>query len=81
VEIHITDGGFEVLTTVVMKSSIFQHKMPYSLSKINQCFGRICQAWNQNEGGSKQRASSSFYLLDFLLTTWHYIPDGTLHIS
>jgi hypothetical protein len=37
--IHV---GFEVLTAVVMKSSVFWDKMPCSPLKINRHFGGTC---------------------------------------
>jgi hypothetical protein len=56
--------GFEVLTAVVMKSSIFWDITPYVPFKINRHFGgtcsfhrqgrRISQARNQHEEDSKQ---------------------------
>jgi hypothetical protein len=39
--------GFEVLTAVVMKSSIFSDITPCSLLKINLCFGRTCRKISQ----------------------------------
>jgi hypothetical protein len=35
--------GFEVLTVVAMKSSIFCHIMPCSLVKVNRCFKQTCR--------------------------------------
>jgi hypothetical protein len=35
--------GFEVLTAVVMKSSVFWDIMPCSLLKVNQHFGGTCR--------------------------------------
>jgi hypothetical protein len=56
--------GVEVLTAVVMKSSVFCDITPCSPLKVNQSFGgtcrlhlqdrRISQAKNQHETGSKQ---------------------------
>jgi hypothetical protein len=34
--------GFEVLTVVVMKNSIFLDTMSCSPLKVNQCFGETC---------------------------------------
>jgi hypothetical protein len=31
--------GFEVLTSVIMKSSLFWYITPCSLLKVNRCFG------------------------------------------
>jgi hypothetical protein len=42
--------GIEVLTAVVMKSSISWDIRPYSLVKVNQCFGGICCLYLQNIG-------------------------------
>jgi hypothetical protein len=57
--------GFEVLTAVVMKSSVFWDKTPCSLVKVNWCFGetyrlhlqgrRVKQARNQHEAGWRGR--------------------------
>jgi hypothetical protein len=69
-------AGSEVLTAVVMKSSIFWDITPCSPLKVTGRFGgarrldgrRISQARNQREAGSKQA------------TTRRYIPEhGTLH--
>jgi hypothetical protein len=38
----ITSAGFEVLTVVIMKSSIFWDITPYSPLKIDQRFGGTC---------------------------------------
>jgi hypothetical protein len=56
--------GFEVLTAVVMKSSVFRDVIPCSSLKVNRHFRgtcrlhlqgeRICQARNRCEAGSKQ---------------------------
>jgi hypothetical protein len=50
--------GFEVLTAVVMKTSISLDTMSCSLFKVNQCFGRtswrVTQAWNQHKAASNQ---------------------------
>jgi hypothetical protein len=56
---------YKVITAVVMKSSIFSETAPYSLLKVNQCFGgtchlhlqvqRISQARNQSEADSNEK--------------------------
>jgi hypothetical protein len=63
--------GVEVLTAVVMKSSVFWDTMPRSLLKVNRCFEGTCrhhlqgrrlsQARSQREAGDKQSSG------DFLL--------------
>jgi hypothetical protein len=67
--------GFEVLTAVPMKSSIFWDIMPCSLMKVNWLFGETChfhpqcgaisQARNQHEAGRRQSC-----------TMWHCILEG-----
>jgi hypothetical protein len=87
--------GFEVLTTVVMKISIFWVRTSYSPLKVNQGFGGICrlhlqgrrisQARKQRKAGSKQSSEmetthSSEASVDFQQTTRRYSPeDRTLH--
>jgi hypothetical protein len=63
-EQHAHSVGFEVLTAVVMKSSIFWDKTPCSPLKPIRCFGgtrrlhlqgrRISHARNHHEAGTKQ---------------------------
>jgi hypothetical protein len=63
-ELVLDYAGPEVLTAVVMKSSIFWDIRPCSLLKANQSFGGTChshlqgqtisQARNQQEAGNKQ---------------------------
>jgi hypothetical protein len=83
--------GFEVLTTVLMKSTIFWDIMLCSPLKVNQHFRgtyhlhlqgrRISQARNQHES-RWQAGLSSETSVDFRWTTWCYIPeDITLHTS
>jgi hypothetical protein len=65
--------GFEVLTAVVMKSSVFWDLMPCSPLKVNQSFSGTCrhhlQGWrisqvrNQHEAGSKQSSACLAYSL------------------
>jgi hypothetical protein len=58
----ITFVGFEVLTAVAMKSSVFWDIAPCSSVKVNRRFGyglnlqvrRISQVRNQHEAGSKE---------------------------
>jgi hypothetical protein len=71
--------GFEVLTAVVMKSSVFWDITQYNSLKVNQHFGRICrprlqgrriiQAINNREADRKQsmkmEACSSETSVDF----------------
>jgi hypothetical protein len=64
---EIRDVGFEVLTAVVMKSSIFWDITPRSPLRVNRHFGgtcrlqfqvrRISHARNQREAGSKQSSA------------------------
>jgi hypothetical protein len=86
--------GFEVLTAVVMNSSIFWDIMPCSPLEVNQRFGEIChlslqsrrmsQARNQRE--SKWQFStlkmgatySSEPSVYFQRTTWRYIQENTI---
>jgi hypothetical protein len=55
--------GFQVVTAVVMKSSVFWDIAPCCLMKVNQCVGGmcqsliICQTTNQHEAGSKQSST------------------------
>jgi hypothetical protein len=62
--------GFEVLTTVVMKSSVFWDIMLYSLLKVNRRFGGTRHL---------QLQSSVFYLLHagFLLDLFVEPEDGS----
>jgi hypothetical protein len=63
-EINKDSVGFEVLTAVVMKCTIFWDITPCSPSKVNRRFGGTCRfhfqsqrirkARNQHEAGSKQ---------------------------
>jgi hypothetical protein len=86
------DVGFEVLTAVVMKISIFWDITPCTPLKVNRRFGgtnclhlqgrRINQVRNPREAGSKKSnlylENLSFYMK--LRTTRSYTPeDGTLH--
>jgi hypothetical protein len=87
------DVGFQILTAVVMKSSIFCDIMTCGPLKVNWRFAgtcnrhlerrRISQARNQRGVGSKQssaRTCSSETTVDFQRTTRRYIPeDRTLH--
>jgi hypothetical protein len=48
--------GFEILTAVVMKISVFW-EMSYILLKVNQCFSATCYLSLQGWKGVKQEAS------------------------
>jgi hypothetical protein len=76
--------GFEVLTAVVMKSTIFWDITPYNPLSVNRRFGgtspsssglkNISSARNQHES---RLATET--LVDTQRTTWRYIPeDGNL---
>jgi hypothetical protein len=62
--------GFQVLTAVVMKNTLFWNITPCSPLKANRRFGgtcrlslqgrRIIQARNQREGGSKHKKEATF---------------------
>jgi hypothetical protein len=47
--------GYEVLTAVVMKSSVLWDMTPYSLLKVNRRFGRRCRAHFQGHKISEAR--------------------------
>jgi hypothetical protein len=47
--------GFEVLTAVVMKSSIFWNIRPCSPSKVNRCFDGTCRLHLQTQRISRAR--------------------------
>jgi hypothetical protein len=88
-------AGFEALTAVVMKISIFWDITPCSPLKANRQFGRIYrlnlhgrrinQARNQNEAGSKPKIEttcSTKTSVDLKRTTLRYIPeDRTLQVQ
>jgi hypothetical protein len=75
--------GFEVLTAVVMKTTLFWDITPCSSFKFNRRFGgtyrlhlqgrRISRARNQHEGDRKQ----SLMPVDFQRTTRRYIPEDS----
>jgi hypothetical protein len=67
----INIAGFEVLTAVIIKSSIFWDITPYSPLKVNRCFGGICHLYFQGQRISKHEAGSNF----FQLTTRSYISE------
>jgi hypothetical protein len=62
---------FEVLTVVIMKSTIFWDVMPYSKLEVHKWFGEIyclhLKDQRVNQASNKQAASS----LNFLLTDWY----------
>jgi hypothetical protein len=76
---------FEVLTAVVMKSSIFWDITPYNPLKVNCRFGgscrlylhgrRISQARNQRESRWKVKLCSAETSIDLQRTTQRYIPE------
>jgi hypothetical protein len=41
--------GFEILTAVIMKNSIFWDTMPCSPLKVNQYFGETCCVYLQDQ--------------------------------
>jgi hypothetical protein len=45
--------GFEVLTAVVVKSSIFCDIKPCSPLKVNRRFGRKCTGWKKRTGDGR----------------------------
>jgi hypothetical protein len=77
--------GFEVLTAVVMKSTIFWDIMPCSLLSVIRRFGGTYRlhlqgqkiSWVRNRGQSKWQAD-----IDSQRTTWRYIQeDGALQYN
>jgi hypothetical protein len=94
--IYTKYAGFEVLTAVVMKSTIFRDITPWSPSKVNRRFKgtcrlhlqgrRISQARNHRE--SRQQAwflLSGWFLARFILRTWrwrkYFLPKHHLTFS
>jgi hypothetical protein len=82
--------GSEVLTAVIMKSSVFRGVTPCSPSKFNRRFGGTCyvhlqgrkisRSRTQREASSKQivkmEPTCSFETsVDFQRTTWRYITE------
>jgi hypothetical protein len=81
--------GYELVTAVVMWSSVFFDITTCSPLKVNQHFVRMChlqhkgrrinQATNQLEAGSKHPEYGGEIFLrtsvDFKLTTWRYVLE------
>jgi hypothetical protein len=78
--------GFEVLTVIIKKSSVFWNIVPYSLVKLNWCFKVMCplhlqslnisQAGNQHEAGSKKCSVYCLFHTGFLLGLLLTPEDG-----
>jgi hypothetical protein len=80
--------GFEILTAVVMKISVFCDMMSYILLKVNQCFGGTCylhlQGWKEikQEASIKQTMSRAVgFLLDLLYTPEDVPPKHGLMLN
>jgi hypothetical protein len=73
---------FEVLTAVVMESSIFRDITPRSPLKVNRCFEGICclplqvtrksQAWKKSERRWQVKLSSAGFLLGLFFDPWRW---------
>jgi hypothetical protein len=84
--------GFEVLTAVVMKSSVFWDITPCSSLKVNRCFGGTCRLHLQdriisqerdNNKASRKKISASCWslarlILRFWRRRWHVPPKRRL---
>jgi hypothetical protein len=68
--------GFEVHTAVVMESCVFWNRTPCRPLEVNRRFrGRIRQARNQHEAGSKQSRALKISIKEcFLATLFHLYP-------
>jgi hypothetical protein len=65
--------GFEVLTPMVMKSSIFFDITPCSQLKVNRRFGRTCRPHLQGRRMSQARIqpeNSAYHLLSLWFLAW-----------
>jgi hypothetical protein len=84
----------QVLTAVVMKTSVSWNITPCSLLKVNGCFGGIFSIHLQGRRLSKERSQrekrtkagqkltySPETPVDFQQTTWSYIPEDRHHIQ
>jgi hypothetical protein len=67
--------GFEILTAVVMKISVFCDTMSYILLKVNQCFGQwvdmLVSCLTYYSTLKMEEAYSSKTWVDVEQTTWH----------
>jgi hypothetical protein len=68
--------GFEVLTAVVMKSSVFWDITPCSPLKVNQRFRGTCCFHHRREAGSKQNSTCCLPHVGFLLGLFFDPEDG-----
>jgi hypothetical protein len=66
--------GFEVLTAVIMKASIFWDTAPFSKFKVNWLFGgisRLClQDWKVIKARNQQAVCIIWFLAGFILQFW-----------
>jgi hypothetical protein len=65
-------AGFEVLTAVVMKSSIFWDTTSFCPLKVNGRFGGTYSHHQDKQDPSKKVGSKKNYVLEFYQTTWCY---------
>jgi hypothetical protein len=65
------DVGFDVLTTVVMKISVFSEIMQSTSLKINRRFGGICRLHVEKT----EAVCSSETLVDFQRNRRRYVPE------
>jgi hypothetical protein len=68
-------AGFEVLTAVVMKGSVFWDKTPCSPLKVKRRFGGKCRLHLQGRRISQPRRQYEAGTKHFQRTTRNYIPE------